>query len=468
LRYLPVRQVTKGHVVPSEWTLVNTRLDSTSPRSVPNTASRDGYQFYRLGQWRRRYRPGADVATRCGTGSDQKRLDASTPFASATRPNSRSRAPRAARRTSLPRPHESALGPLYDEVLFRAKSMITVLQRVCWNVSGWKAPSGEAFDGGNPGKHGFGNEEWNFCTEDALDGYVFGYLYWQPARRLCHEHFQIGFWTIPPVRKVKLLVGFYHDATLATKDELRALDAFFLKGGVYERRLAEAVKAVEQPEQKAYVRRHPPSRARLLRFKCPVEKVEFLHPERVLPKVFQGRTIGAHFTRPTILKKRIDASDLAAAGRRRSRLGFLPSPLLEDVYPRATPSSLRLIYPRHKELSNQFVGWLGRTGRTVSGREKDRVDVEFRDGSDFCRAELKICYGMTTTQAIREAMGQLLEYNYYGWRTPADRWFVVLDIAPAPADIQYLRKLAREKLLPLTLSWRSGNQFELVSLCTSS
>ncbi len=50
---------------------MNTRLDSTSPRSVPNTASRDGYQFYRLGQWRRTYRPGTDVAARCGTGPEE-------------------------------------------------------------------------------------------------------------------------------------------------------------------------------------------------------------------------------------------------------------------------------------------------------------------------------------------------------------------------------------------------------------
>jgi len=41
--------------------------------------------------------------------------------------------------------------------------MITVLQRVCWNSRSWKSPSGETFDSGNPGKIGFGNEEWNFC-----------------------------------------------------------------------------------------------------------------------------------------------------------------------------------------------------------------------------------------------------------------------------------------------------------------
>jgi hypothetical protein len=141
---------------------------------------------------------------------------------------------------------------------------------------------------------------------------------------------------------------------------------------------------------------------------------------------------------------------------------------LEAVYPRATAASLKIIYPRHKALSNQFVGWLRRAGKTVVGQEKDRVDVEFKDGASFCRAELKVCYRMNTTHGIREALGQLLEYNYYGWRTPADRWYVVLDTAPAKEDILYLQKLACEKLLPLSLCWKLKDDFQVMSLMGES
>jgi hypothetical protein len=68
---------------------------------------------------------------------------------------------------------------------------------------------------------------------------------------------------------------------------------------------------------------------------------------------------------------------------------------------------------------------------------------------------------MKTTHGIREALGQLLEYNYYGWRIPADQWYVVLDTAPTEGDIQYLRKLAREKSLPLSLCWRVEGDFRV-------
>jgi hypothetical protein len=96
------------------------------------------------------------------------------------------------------------------------------------------------------------------------------------------------------------------------------------------------------------------------------------------------------------------------------------------------------------------------------GREKDRVDVEFKDRQLRCRAELKVCYGMATTMAIREAMGQLLEYNYYDWRTPADRWCIVLDQEPSDEDVKYIGTLSNKKRLPLVLCWKSRDGFNRV------
>ena len=70
---------------------------------------------------------------------------------------------------------------------------------------------------------------------------------------------------------------------------------------------------------------------------------------------------------------------------------------------------------------------------------------------------------MATTLAIREAMGQLLEYNYYGRRTPADRWFIVLDSEPSDEDVKYVRILFSQKRLPLFLCWKTGDNFEQIS-----
>src|SRR5208283_2024094 len=336
--------------------------------------------------------------------------------------------------------------------------MITILQRVCWNTNSWKAPSGETFDSGNPGKIGFGNEEWNFCKEDSFEGNVFGWLYW-PAKKFSREHFRILFWTIPPSRTERLLVGAYHDASVATDRELRRLRSYFAKSGIDKRRREEAIEAVLQSGKNVRKNGIHPARADL-RFKCPEGKVEIFHPYRILPSKLKGRKVSTRFKNPTRLDESIAESLLANSGKPLRQRDYQWSPLLEDVYPRATPASLKIIAPRHKALSNQFVSWLANTGHRVVGREKDRVDVEFKDGAMLCRAELKVCYGMAVTLAIREAIGQLLEYNYYGGRSPAHRWFIVRDSEPSDEDVKYVRTLRSEKRLPLLLCWKSGEDFK--------
>jgi hypothetical protein len=342
--------------------------------------------------------------------------------------------------------------------------MITVLQRVCWNSRSWKLPSGETFDSGNPGKIGFGNEEWNFCKEDSFEGNVFGWLYWS-ATKFSGEHFRILFWTIPPSRKDRLLVGAYHDASLATKAELLRLRSDFSRRGVGRRRREEAIDAVLRSGKNIAENSIRPASAIGLKFKCPERGVEIFHPYRILPKRLQGKKVkvSTRFKNPALLDSSTTELLLGSPGKFAKQQHYLLSPLLEEVYPRATPASLKIITPKHKELSNLFVRWVASTGRQVIGREKNRVDVEFRDGRMLCRAELKVCYGMATTAAIREAMGQLLEYNYYGWRAPADRWFIVLDSEPSNEDVKYVRTLSSEKRLPLVLSWKSGDGFKQIS-----
>ncbi len=335
--------------------------------------------------------------------------------------------------------------------------MTTILQRVCWNTDSWKKPSGETIDSGNPGKRGYGNEEWNFCTTDKLDGNVFGWLYW-PAKQFRGKNFQVLFWTINP-RREWVLVGAYLDASLATEEELRRLQSLFEKTGISKRRLLEAL-GVVYTGQRAYVRQHPPTKPSDLRFKCPVGKVRIFQPQipyLAMPERFRSKN--PRFKNPTIFDESIERLLPAAFSKPHPNQHYVAHPLMEEIYPRATPASLSIIIPRHKELCNKFIRWLDRKGYSVVGREKDQVNVEFKDGSNFCRAELKVCYGITPTFAIREALGQLLEYNYYGWRIPADRWLIVLDSAPSEHDREYLGRLSGKKNLPLQLWWRLGNDF---------
>lgn len=137
-----------------------------------------------------------------------------------------------------------------------------------------------------------------------------------------------------------------------------------------------------------------------------------------------------------------------------------PFPPFADGYLRATKAQLKYIEPEHNKLALRFYKWLQEKGYGEIEFEKSRVDIEFKEDGQLCRAELKVCRSLSTTKALREALGQLLEYNFYGERKQASRWYVVLDSKPSKEDREYVDRLRRSELrLPLMLCWQDGMGF---------
>jgi len=134
--------------------------------------------------------------------------------------------------------------------------------------------------------------------------------------------------------------------------------------------------------------------------------------------------------------------------------------LLEDEYPRYTSAALRLIQRKHAALSNQFAKWLQDTHQTEVIREKQQIDARFNSGNKTFLVEFKIAYQGNTKRAVREALGQILEYNYYPPRTSHDHWLLVLDCAPYPDDKKFLLQLRKTLRLPLFVGWKLGAIFE--------
>jgi hypothetical protein len=134
--------------------------------------------------------------------------------------------------------------------------------------------------------------------------------------------------------------------------------------------------------------------------------------------------------------------------------------LNEGAYFRQTRASERNVLRLHSAMSNRFKEWVKRKFGVVADQERNRVDVTFTRNGVTQLAELKICYGSNTRAAIREALGQLLEYNHYPPRTEAERWWLVLDQQPRTDDLQYLDTLCDAYHFPLTTAWAKGIAFE--------
>ncbi len=133
--------------------------------------------------------------------------------------------------------------------------------------------------------------------------------------------------------------------------------------------------------------------------------------------------------------------------------------LIEKAYYRESPARLKFIVPHHNRLSNSFCRWLGNVHKTKATQEKNRVDICFELKEKKILAELKICFGVGTTKSIREALGQLLEYNHYPTRKATDTWLIVLDEEPTKDDRFYIHALRGRLSMPITIGWETKKGF---------
>lgn len=168
--------------------------------------------------------------------------------------------------------------------------MQAMLNRMCWNSNEWLKPSGKSLDGGYPKQMGFGHEEWNLNTQDAVDGFVYGYLYYKPSLRVLKKSgldFWIGFWSINSETRKHVLVGVYANATLPTDEDYIKVDKVFTKKRIYERRASELRAAVPTlSANQALDEMYKAVRSHWLSFKCPVKDVirlsEYVPVEKVI------------------------------------------------------------------------------------------------------------------------------------------------------------------------------------------
>ena len=153
--------------------------------------------------------------------------------------------------------------------------------------------------------------------------------------------------------------------------------------------------------------------------------VDWEHP-------FAGIPHKDHSANTTVLS--IDEDELSDSQHRANRVeykrhGFSNVEVdlavgLETAYPRATPATIRLILPKHVTLSNTFQAWLHRHHSIRGFRERRQIDMQFKIGPDKAMAEFKIAYDDNTKAAVREALGQILEYNHYPGRETTQAWFL--------------------------------------------
>lgn len=115
---------------------------------------------------------------------------------------------------------------------------------------------------------------------------------------------------------------------------------------------------------------------------------------------------------------------------------------------------------QHNELSNMMVEYLKKNGYTKVKAEENYVDIKCIDKSGK-KVFFELKTAQTVKSAIREALGQLLEYNHYPNTNKADKLIIVTKYEPEDEDIQYLVGLREIYKIPVFYQYFDMDKKEL-------
>lgn len=380
---------------------------------------------------------------------------------------------------------------------------LTTFANLVWNTDSWQAPSG-SFE--NPKEesyyatHGFGHEEWNFRTEHAMNGAMYGFMMGRPVDRERlglpkDAKYPTYFYSQENDRTY--LVGAYLEGEPVTDSaETDRLLEYHTKEGIISERVDEVYPLVEdravfgktrnfnqlsEDKKRELIARelgsegYEPKRY----LKCPAEKT-VLPPEPIeidayLKSIMEGiRGFGKFYVPiylpvyPVILNKLggpvdsdfpVDADEIERALQEaRSRKGGGSTQPHDASYVEYTIRAQTGEYRRKEfELVNRFRSWLEREHSVGTLKEADYVDVVFEIGTASYGVEAKYSNGKMRFP-IRRALGQILEYNFYPRRTPKDQWIILLNRRPNKEERKWFSQLNIG--VPVTICWEKDSSFE--------
>ena len=330
--------------------------------------------------------------------------------------------------------------------------MLRLMQRVCWNTRGWQLPTGATNEKGFPSENGFGHEEWNFQLADTWNGHIFPYTYLVPQQQILLKNngkFDIGFFSRHQEQNEWIFIGIHHNAQLIDDDEYPQILNSFSDRGILARRADELSSASPNFESYSKALREVTDafKKRYVRVKSPVANIEIFPQPIPMQKPSNHR-----------FKSFTYVDNFPLTNTKSRDLKKEPSALAEDGYYRESQRNLKIILPKHNKLSNCFCSWLATKGINAK-QEENYIDILFEANRENYIAELKIVYGVGTTKAIRESLGQLFEYNYYPGRNIKKNWLVVLDQKPMDGDFKYIDNLRSARNLPILVGWQVESEF---------
>lgn len=320
------------------------------------------------------------------------------------------------------------------------------ITRIAYNSSGWQRPTGDARKGEAAGTYnsdnGFGHEDWLFRSEWQIDGWRYAFLQGvnKSREKLIREAkaFDVTLYTIEPDKRrryVADILGLECLDSQQAKDAVRA----FKDLGWYDAMRRE-IRAIGGNEA---MLGNSPQASDILNVRFRVDEVVPFPPgtyadaddpiTRIPRYVLSDKT--------TIFRERADRGDAHRRGR--DEADTFQTYLRKAAAP-------ALCTPEHRRMQAMLLELLRKEvpgARIVC--EEDFVDVTLETSDRRTLFEIKT--DLLPRQAIRQALGQLLEYAYRREQDSKELDLVIVGRTKAgPEDSAYLDRLRSDFGLPIS------------------
>lgn len=321
------------------------------------------------------------------------------------------------------------------------------IARICWNTLDWIRPSGSKGKSKSSNSYeniiGFGHEEWILDrTRIMPDGYHYGYL--EPLNVMSDIHrnkiYDIHLFTISP-SKEKVYIGCLHNAECISKELSKSTYEYYKEKGWIQEMKEEVCIVGGKPKD------FTPKNMFNVRFKFSNAILNLSNPPIIKSKILGHRY--------NLMDKKMDFIFEKDEDYNIKTLNM-------GLETRTTSSGKIIIDPLHKKIQNAICKLLKKdysklileTGEvSLTGQRVDLKGI-LKDSDKIHYFEIKT---YSAKRSIREALGQLLEYNHYNFQKPgrAEKLFIISPEKPDDKDIEYLKILREQYNLPLWFRWYS-------------
>ena len=325
------------------------------------------------------------------------------------------------------------------------------IARICWNKNYWVSPSGRLGKSGDKDSYeyitGFGHEEWNFDTDKVVDGYVYGFLQQCNTKSNIHiDHvYNISFYSIEKINSYqnkKWWLGKINSVEVIQGAESKKIYGIYKRNGWLSE--MEADLRMLDLDLKSFIET---TNDTFFNIKFKVSDMQLLDEPIELEK--NDPAIPSFYYN---LLNKIQEPNLpqSASNQFVFKPGHNPGKNETVTNSKGGKNDKSLF---HNEMQTNIFSLLESSyGKGNVGTENDlgyqtKVDMVVKEKNSFVFYEIKT--SQTAKAAIREAIGQILEYAFWPNKNNAVKLVIIAPPAPTADAKVYIKKLREEFSLPI-------------------